>query len=239
MSYYRKFIPLFSLIVSPITALTRKNTPFVWMAACQKALDTIKHVSTNSPTLIYSNPSKEYHLFMDSSNHIWSGVLTQQKCNSETNGNEEHTYHPITYQSSTFSTLQLKWSTIVKECYVIMMSFCKMAFYLQDTEVILRSDHAPLEKLIKNQTKNALTQNWAWEIFSITPYITFKHIKGKDNILADSLTQLQRLGLYEKCPCEEDNQDEVITIFNEGKSIKITADPRSFIPLDQNMILWY
>ena len=63
------------------------------------------------------------------------------------------------------------------------MSFCKMAFYLQDAEVVLRSDHAPLKKLIKNQTKNMLTQNWALEIFFIIPYITFKHIKGKDNIL--------------------------------------------------------
>ena len=52
----------------------------------------------------------------------------------------------------------------------------------------LSLDHAPLEKLIKNQTKNTLTQNWALEIFLITPYIMFKHIKGKENILADSLT---------------------------------------------------
>ena len=32
-SYYRKFIPMFSSIVSPITLLTKKNAPFVWTAA--------------------------------------------------------------------------------------------------------------------------------------------------------------------------------------------------------------
>ena len=94
------------------------------------------------------------------------------------------------YQSGTFSTSQLKWSTIVKECYTIMIFFQKMAVYLQDAEVVLRSDHSPLAKLIKSQTKNLLTQNWALEIFSITPYIAFKHIKGKDNILANSLTSI-------------------------------------------------
>ena len=52
------------------------------------------------------------------------------------------------------------------------MSFQKMVFYLWDAEVILRSEDAPLEKLIKNQTKNTLTQNLALEIFLITPYIT-------------------------------------------------------------------
>ena len=63
VSYYRKFIPLFSLIVSPITALMKKNTPFVWMVACQTALDTIKHVITNIPMLIYPDTIKEYHFF--------------------------------------------------------------------------------------------------------------------------------------------------------------------------------
>ena len=115
--------------------------------------------------------------------------------------------------------------------------FPKMAFYPWDTEVILRSNHAPLENLIKNQTKNTLTQNWALEIFSVTPYITFKHIKGKDNILADILTQLQRPGLYEKCPHEEDDWDQEITISDEGECIKVVADQESFAPLDPNMIL--
>ena len=32
------------------------------------ALDTIKHAITNSPVLIYPDPSKEYHLFTDASN---------------------------------------------------------------------------------------------------------------------------------------------------------------------------
>ena len=71
----------------------------------------------------------------------------------------------------------------------------------------------------------------------ITPYITFKHIKGKDNILTNSLAQLQVLGLYEKYPWEEDDQNQEITIFDEGESVKVTADPDSFSPPDPNMIL--
>ena len=43
--------------------------------------------------------------------------------------------------------------------------------------------------------------------------------------------------MYEKCPHKEDDQDQVITIFDEGESIKITANPESFTPPDPNMIL--
>ena len=80
------------------------------------------------------------------------------------------------------------------------MLFCKMAFYLCDAEEIIRSDHAFLQILIKNKTKNVLTHNWAVEIFSISLHITFQHIKNKDNIIADSLSHLQCLGLYENSP---------------------------------------
>ena len=48
--------------------------------------------------------------------------------------------------------------------------------------------------------------------------------------------QLQRLGLYEKCPCEEDEQTQEVTIFDRGESIKVKVDPDSFSPPDLNMI---
>ena len=43
--------------------------------------------------------------------------------------------------------------------------------------------------------------------------------------------------MYEKCPHEGDNQDLEITIFEEGKSVKIMADPESFASPDPNMFL--
>ena len=91
-----------------MTALTKKNTPFIWPEACQMTLDNIKHTITNSSVLMCPNPSKEYHLFMGASDHTWSGVLTQQQSNSEISSDKDLTYHPIIYQSGAFSTSQLK-----------------------------------------------------------------------------------------------------------------------------------
>ncbi|KAL0553649.1 hypothetical protein IC582_007549 [Cucumis melo] len=36
-SYYRRFVEHFSRIVSPLTQLTRKRTPFVWSPACESS----------------------------------------------------------------------------------------------------------------------------------------------------------------------------------------------------------
>ena len=75
---------------------------------------------------------------------------------------------------------------------------------------------------------NILTQNWALEIFSISCYITFKHIKGKDNILEDSLSHLQCLGLYERSPPEKPGEEYNIMIFDEGETIHGHAQPEDF-----------
>ena len=106
-------------------------------AACQTALDTIQHAITNSPVLIYLDPNKQYHLFTGASNHTWPGVLTQTRETLKENGKLNITYHPITYQSGTFTLSHINWSTLVKETYAIMMSFYKMAFYLCDAEVVI------------------------------------------------------------------------------------------------------
>ena len=55
--------------------------------------------------------------------------------------------------------------------------------------------------------------------------------------MAESVSQLQRLGLYEKCPYEKDDQDHEKTIFDKGESIKVAVNPESFAPPDLNIIL--
>ena len=55
------------------------------------------------------------------------GILTE-------NGKLDITYHPIIYQSGTFTLSLINWSTLVKEVYAIMMPFHKMAL---DAEVII------------------------------------------------------------------------------------------------------
>ena len=58
----------------------------------------IKYAITGSPVLIYADPNKQYHLFTDALNHMWSGVLTQT---GETfNGKWEIRYYLSPYHLS-------------------------------------------------------------------------------------------------------------------------------------------
>ena len=73
-------------------------------------------------------------------------------------------------------------------------------------------------------------------MFSISPHITFQHIKVKDNILADSLSHLQCPGLYQKSPPEKPGEEYSITIFDEGETIQEHVQPEDFTPPNPVMV---
>ena len=82
----------------------------------------------------------------------------------------------------------MNWACLTKEAYAIYMSIKKLAYYLEDADITLRSDHLPLKKFLAKNTLNSKVNNWAIEI---SPFcITFKYIKGIKNTLADIMIQL-------------------------------------------------
>ena len=77
---------------------------------------------------------------------------------------------------------------LAKEAYAIYMSIKKLAYYLDDADITIRSDHLPLRKFLAKNTLNSKVNNWA---IKISPFcITFEYIKGIKNPLADTLSRL-------------------------------------------------
>ena len=82
----------------------------------------------------------------------------------------------------------MNWACLTKEAYAIYMSIKKLAYYLEDADITLRSDHLPLKKFLTKNTLNSKVNNWAIEI---SPFcITFEYIKGIKNTLADTMSRL-------------------------------------------------
>ena len=82
----------------------------------------------------------------------------------------------------------MNWVALTKEDYAIYISIKKLTYYLEDTEITLRSDHLPLKRFLQRNTSNTKVNNWAVEI---SPFkITFEYIKGIKNTLADTMSRL-------------------------------------------------
>ena len=139
------------------------------------------------PILTYPDPSLPYVLFTDTSKYAWACVLTQEKTHM-VEGKEIKILHPITYMSGLFRGSQMNWACLTKEAYAIYMSIKKLAYYLEDADITLRSDHLPLKKFLAKNTLNSKVNNWAIEISPF--HITFEYIKGIKNTLADTMSHL-------------------------------------------------
>ena len=213
--YYRKFVPKYSDIARPLTDLTKKDTQFNWTERCQQTFDMLKELLSKKPILKYPDPNKKYTLFTDASKYAWACVSTQEyeyyqdpktralytpdqiqiklkegEIDKETllEYKLKQILHPITYASGLFRGSQLNLATLTKEAYAIYMSVKKLNYYLEDADIILRSDHLPLKKFLEKNTLNTKVNNWA---IKISPYrIQFEYIKGIKNTLADTMSRL-------------------------------------------------
>ena len=190
LGYYCKFVLCFSDISRPLTKLTRKDTLFVWMKQCHLAFNMLKDKLCEAPILCYPDSSKPYTLSTDASKHGWAGVLTQE-FKTEVKGKVLKELHPIAYVSSLFHGSQLNWEALTKEAYAIYLSVKKLAFYITDADITLRSDHLSLKRFLQKNTMNDKVNNWAVELE--TYRIKFVHIKGKSNVLANTLSRMMSI----------------------------------------------
>ena len=154
--------------------------------------------------LTYPDPNLPYVLFIDTSKYAWACVLTQEKT-QVMEEKEVKILHPITYMSGLFRGSQINWACLMKETYAIYMSIKKLAYYLEDADITLRSDHLPLRKFLAKNTLDSKVNNWAIEISPF--HITFKYIKGIKNTLANTMSRLIDIDLQVQPESEPESNE--------------------------------
>ena len=120
----------------------------------------------------------------DASDQAAAAVLTQEYKDDDNEIKEM----PIAYLSAQFSDTQFKWSTIVKEGYVIYYAIKKWRHYLEDAEFLLKSDAKSLQKFLNGRTDNLKLDRWSLELQGRN--IQVEHIPGYKNKAADCLSRL-------------------------------------------------
>ena len=215
--YYRKFVPRFADISRPLTTLTKKDTKFEWTSACQKSFELLKEALCGEPVLKYADTSKPYTLYTDASKYGWAGVLTQPHIMT-IDGKSTTTDHPVAFVSGLFRGSQLNWAALTKEAFAIYMSIKKLLFYLTDAQILLRSDHKPLEKFLLKNTLNSKVNNWAMELEAFN--IQFDYIKGSSNILVDTLSHLIAIDPDTPTVPEEPGYEFGYAIFEEFPKVQ-------------------
>ncbi|KAK1561352.1 hypothetical protein QYE76_018192 [Lolium multiflorum] len=172
--FYRRFVKDFSTIACPLNELTKKNVPFVWGKAQQKAFDELKKRLTEAPLLVLPDFSKTFEIECDASGLGIGGVLMQ-------NGK------PVAYYSEKLDGARLNYPIYDKELYALVRVLEVWQHYLWPREFIIHSDHESLKYLKSQHTLNKRHAKWV-EFIESFPYV-IKYKKGKDNVVADALSR--------------------------------------------------
>lgn len=179
--YYRRFCPNFSQAALPLTKLTSGSEPFIWTDDCQAAFIQLKTFLAQEPVLLSPDFTKPFTLHTDASDYAVGAALLQER---------EGVLHPVAYHSAKLNTQQSRYSTIEKELLAIVSALRKFNCYIQPGGIPLQvfTDHNPLSFLNRNKFSNQRLLRWS---LYLQPYnITINHIKGSDNIIADTLSRL-------------------------------------------------
>ncbi|KAJ8023192.1 hypothetical protein HOLleu_38300 [Holothuria leucospilota] len=180
--YYRKLIPSFAQIASPLTDLTKKSKPnaITWSDECDQAFTTLKNIIKSKPVLQSPDFEKPFILQCDASERGLGAVLGQIGDDGEE--------HPVVFISRKLSRAEEIYPTIEKECLCIVWAVQKLQVYLLGRKFHIQTDHKPLVWLEQMKPHNRRLTRWA---IILQEYdFDICHKKGADNSNADALSRM-------------------------------------------------
>ncbi|KAK3744564.1 hypothetical protein QZH41_003505 [Actinostola sp. cb2023] len=122
--------------MEPIRRLTRKETNWEWTDEQESAFEEVKRMVTDAPVLSYYDPEGELEVQCDASQKGLGATLLQRG-------------KPIAYTSRALTETEQLYPTIEKEMLAIVFSLEKFNHYTFGRNVKVRSDHKPLESILK------------------------------------------------------------------------------------------
>jgi hypothetical protein len=174
VGYYRRFIAGFSKIAHSITSLQRKEKKFQWTKECESSFQRLKQFLTSAPILKIANPNKYYVVCTDACKEGLGGVLSQE-------------VFVVCYESKKLKEHEKNYATHDLELAAIIHALRKWRHYLMGKRFELRTDHNGLKYLFDQPTLNS--RQIRWLEFMCKYDFDIKHIKGKENKVANALSR--------------------------------------------------
>ncbi len=187
-SYYRRFIPGFATIASPLHEMTNKDKRFEWTAECQYAFDHLKGMLCQAPVLAFPVPGAKFILDTDASDKGIGAVLSQLVPIEEDEQEEQHYEEKVLgYASRTLSLHEKRYCTTRKELLAVVWFLRHYRPYLYGQEFIVRTDHSSLQWLCNFWEPEGQIARW----LQIIGEYSFKviHREGKKHGNADGLSR--------------------------------------------------
>lgn len=177
-SWYRRFIPQFSTIISPLTALLKKNKKWEWTDECDLSFQQIKDALSSAPVLTRPDFSKPFVVQTDASGYGIGAVLSQEHEDGE---------HVICYISRSLTKAEKNYSTTERELLAVIFACEKLRPYLEGFSFKVITDHYSLVWLHSLREPAGRLARWAVRLQQFDFEVV--HRKGKEHIIPDVLSR--------------------------------------------------
>ena len=180
--YYRKFLPNYASVATPLTDLTKKSAPnrVVWTEQCQQAWQRLKDLLCSAPVLKSPDFSQPFILQTDASERGVGAVLSQV----DNMGKD----HPVAYYSKKLLPREVRYSTVEKECLAIRLATDFFRVYLLGRLFTIQTDHRALQWPDRLKDTNPRLARWS---LALQPYqFVVEHRAGILNGNADALSRV-------------------------------------------------
>ena len=155
VNYYRRMIPSFAEVASPLYALFKKGVVWAWSPACQQSFDTLRKCLVDAPLLAYPEFGPDAGRFIldtDASDVSIGAVLSQVQAGHE---------RVICYGHKLLSPSQRNYCTTQRELLALVYFLDKYQRYLEGSDTLVRVDHSALKWLRRSSSGNSMLQRWS------------------------------------------------------------------------------
>lgn len=206
-NFYRKFIAHYADLARPLHQLTKKDVPFRWSDACQKAFDALKQQFTTGPVLLMPDSAKPFVMETDASKYATGGVLKQRDSNGA--------WHPCAYISQSFNDAERNYQIYDRELFAIIRGLDAWRHYFLGAAhpVTVLSDHRNLTYYRTGQRLTPRQRRWHMELSMFD--LRLVHVPGTTLIAADTLSRNPRFAV------DTDEEDEPIVMLPDHLFLQV------------------
>ncbi|CAG2200046.1 unnamed protein product [Mytilus edulis] len=195
-NWFKKFIPNFSAIISPLTKLLKKNQKFEWKIEQSTAFQNLKTHLVNTDNLSFPRFDLPFILAVDTSSK-GIGYMLYQKDPTKEKPNI------IRFGSKSLSRWQQSYGPTKLELLGMVTSILDCADYLRGTQFIVECDHQALQPLFMKQFKGAIYERWLAILQQFTFEIQYK--PAEQMKVADALSRCEN---PQNIPIESPAEDD-------------------------------
>jgi hypothetical protein len=171
VNFFQAHVRKFSMVTSPLTQLTRKDTP--WSGGplppnTFKAYRELKQILCSQPLVAYPRPDRPFALIVDAAVGI-TKTNAKEECTFRQEGglgailcqpDHKGELHVIAYASRALQDQEKNYTLFLLEMLACCWGIDHFEVYLRGLKFVIYSDHRPLEKLscVHTKTLNRLQE---------------------------------------------------------------------------------